>query len=61
MLKRVLVPVLQLVFSFGPVIVAGISLTFESGGGLYWLIPSLAFSFMAAITSAWVLLVEILR
>ena len=58
---RVVVPVVQLVLSFGPMVVAGVSLLVGSGGGLYWLIPSLLLSFMAAITTAWVLMVEILR
>lgn len=55
------IPALQLVLTFLPMVVSGISLAVESGGGLYWLVPALAFGFVTAITSAWVLLVEILR
>lgn len=55
------VPSLQLVLTFLPMVIGGISLAIETGGGLYWLVPSLAFGFVTAITSAWVLLVEILR
>ena len=60
-LKRTVVPLVMLALSFIPMIVAGLSLVVGSGGGLYWLVPSLLASFTAAITSAWVLLVEILR
>jgi hypothetical protein len=31
------------------------------GGGLYWLVATLVFSFVSAVINAWVLLVEILR
>jgi hypothetical protein len=44
-----------------PVAVAGISLLAESGGGLYWLLVAVAFSFIAGIGNAWVLLVEVVR
>ena len=60
-LKRTVLPLVMLALSFIPMIVAGLSLVVGSGGGLYWLVPSLLASFTAAITSAWVLLVEILR
>ena len=60
-LKRTVVPLVMLALSFIPMIVAGLSLVVGSGGGLYWLVPSLLASFTAAITSAWVLLIEILR
>jgi hypothetical protein len=58
---RRLVPLVALVASFVPMVVAGLSLLIGAGGGLYWLVPSLVFAFLTAITSAWVLLVEILR
>jgi modulator of FtsH protease len=41
--------------------VAGILLALRNPGGLYWLVPGIAFSFVGGVTSAWVLLVEILR
>ncbi len=47
--------------STAPFWVAGILLALRNGGGLYWLVPGIAFSFVAGVTSAWVLLVEILR
>ena len=47
--------------STAPFWVAGILLALRNPGGLYWLVPGIAFSFVAGVTSAWVLLVEILR
>jgi hypothetical protein len=44
-----------------PVLAAGISLVVHAGGGLYWLVPGILFSFIAGIFHAWVLLIEILR
>jgi hypothetical protein len=44
-----------------PFEVAGIELLLGTPGALYWLAPGFIFSFAAAIVSAWVLLVEILR
>jgi hypothetical protein len=44
-----------------PVIVAGLSLLVERGGGLYWLAAAFMLSFAAGIGNAWVLLVEIVR
>jgi modulator of FtsH protease len=44
-----------------PLIVAGVSLLAESGGGLYWLVAGIVFAVTGAIANAWVLLVEILR
>jgi hypothetical protein len=44
-----------------PTIIAGISLVAGAGGGLYWLVPGVAFTFVASMLDAWVLLVEIQR
>ena len=44
-----------------PIIVGGVSLLVERGGGLYWLVPGVAFAFVEAVFGAWVLLVEINR
>ena len=44
-----------------PVLVGGISLLAESGGGLYWVVAGIVFAIAGAVASAWVLLVEILR
>jgi drug/metabolite transporter (DMT)-like permease len=41
--------------------VAGISLILGHPNGMYWLIPACVFSFVASMTSAWVLLIEIVR
>lgn len=44
-----------------PFVVAGIMLLLGAPDALYWLVPGFVFSFVAGISSAWVLLVEILR
>jgi hypothetical protein len=44
-----------------PFLVAGITLLLGIPGAFYWLVPGFVFSFVAAMVSAWVLLVEILR
>jgi hypothetical protein len=44
-----------------PFVVAGISLLFGAGGGLYWLVPATILCIVAALLDAWVLLIEILR
>jgi hypothetical protein len=47
----------------GPVfmIVGALSLLGQNGGGLYWVVPALLASMVAAIIGAWVMLVEIVR
>jgi hypothetical protein len=44
-----------------PVVVAGVSVLAERGGGLYWLAAAFALSLAAGIGNAWVLLVEVVR
>jgi modulator of FtsH protease len=44
-----------------PVIVAGITLLVGDGGGLYWLVPAIVLAYAAALTNAWVLVIEIRR
>jgi hypothetical protein len=44
-----------------PVVVAGVSLLAESGGGLYWLAAAFALALTAGVGNAWVLLVEVVR
>lgn len=44
-----------------PFCIAGLSLLFSFPGGLYWMVPGFLFSFVAGLSSAWVLLIEILR
>ena len=47
----------------GPIflVVGGVSLLAQNGGGLYWVVPGMAATMVAAIVGAWVLLVEIVR
>jgi len=44
-----------------PAAIAGVSLIVRWGGGLYWLAPTALLGIAAAVYSAWVLLVEIVR
>jgi hypothetical protein len=44
-----------------PGLIAGVSLAARWGGGLYWLVPTGLLGIVAAVYSAWVLLVEIAR
>jgi hypothetical protein len=47
--------------ALGAIVVAGISFLLRAGGGLYWLVPGVAFSLVVAVVDAWVLLVEVVR
>lgn len=42
-------------------ITAAILLLVDLPTGLYWLVPGFFFSFVAGVSNAWVLLIEILR
>lgn len=44
-----------------PVVVAGVSLLVESGGGLYWLFAGILLSFLGGVGNSWVLLIEVVR
>jgi modulator of FtsH protease len=44
-----------------PLIIAGVTLAADGGGGLYWVAPAVLFSYLAALANAWVLMIEILR
>jgi hypothetical protein len=44
-----------------PFLVGGVSVLAECGGGLYWVVAGIVFAIIGGVTSAWVLLVEILR
>jgi hypothetical protein len=44
-----------------PLILAGLMLFVGQTHALYWLVPGFVFCFAAAVISAWVLLIEILR
>lgn len=42
-------------------LIGGLSLITQTGGGFYWVVPALLAEIVAAIVGAWVLLVEIVR
>lgn len=44
-----------------PLLIAGISLLAETGGGMYWVLAGFVTTIVGAVSNAWVLLVEILR
>ncbi|WP_109126565.1 hypothetical protein [Dyella sp. C11] len=44
-----------------PFLAMAVSLELGVGGGLYWLVPGVLFSFLGGMYGAWILLVEILR
>ena len=44
-----------------PVVIAGVTLLADGGGGLYWLVAAVIFSYVTALGNAWVLLIEIRR
>jgi hypothetical protein len=44
-----------------PLIVGGLSVLTEAGGGLYWIAAGVVLAICGAVANAWVLLVEILR
>ncbi|HEX5610610.1 MAG TPA: hypothetical protein VFX45_11035 [Solirubrobacterales bacterium] len=44
-----------------PLLIGGVTVLAESGGGLYWLVAGMVFAIVGAVANAWVLLVEILR
>jgi hypothetical protein len=53
---------------FGPsvaiavlLIVAGVTVPAQTGGGLYWVAPAVLIALLSGLGNAWVLLVEILR
>lgn len=54
-------PLLIMLVPCAALIVAGISLAVEVGGGLYWLAAAFVTGIFACMTNAWVLLVEIKR
>jgi hypothetical protein len=56
--------VIRRVFGFGAplfVVIAGVSLVAGSGGGLHWWVGAVLLAFSAALSGAWVLLIEIMR
>jgi hypothetical protein len=44
-----------------PLVIGGLSVLLEAGGGLYWIAAGIVLAIVGAAANAWVLLVEILR
>jgi hypothetical protein len=44
-----------------PLVIGGLSVLLEAGGGLYWIAAGIVLAICGAVANAWVLLVEILR
>jgi hypothetical protein len=44
-----------------PLVLGGLSVLLEAGGGLYWIAAGIVLAIVGAVANAWVLLVEILR
>jgi hypothetical protein len=44
-----------------PLVIGGLSVLLEAGGGLYWIVAGIVLAIVGAVANAWVLLVEILR
>ena len=42
-------------------VIGGVSLHTQTGGGLYWIVPALLVMILVSIIGAWVMLVEIVR
>lgn len=59
--RRVLGRVFPAIVSCGCLVIAGATLLGQSGGGLYWLVPSVLSALIFGLVNVWVLLVEILR
>jgi hypothetical protein len=59
--SRPVTRVIPMTISCACVVVAGISLAAQSGGGLYWLVPATMIAILAGLVNTWVLLVEIMR
>jgi hypothetical protein len=43
-----------------PLVIGGLSILVEAGGGLYWIAAGIVLAIVGAVANAWVLLVEIL-
>jgi hypothetical protein len=44
-----------------PLVIGGLGVLLEAGGGLYWVAAGIVLAIVGAVANAWVLLVEILR
>ena len=56
-----IIRIVQTHLSSTPLLVGGICLLVASPASLYWLVAGFAFSFVAGVANAWVLLVEVVR
>jgi hypothetical protein len=54
-------PMLIMLLPCLALVISGISLVLEAGGGIYWLAAAFVTGIFACMTNAWVLLVEIKR
>jgi hypothetical protein len=59
--RRLISVVIPAIFSCGSLVIAGVTLAAQAGGGLYWLVPSVLSGIIFGLANVWVLLVEILR
>jgi hypothetical protein len=59
--RRMLGRVFPAITSCGCIVVAGVTLAAQAGGGLYWLVPAFLAAIIFGLINVWVLLVEILR
>jgi hypothetical protein len=60
-LQRMLGRVFPIISSSTCLVLAGVTLVAQAGGGLYWLVPSALIAIMFGLLNVWVLLVEIMR
>ncbi len=56
-----IIRIVQTQLASTPLLVAGICLLLDYPAGPYWLVAGFAFSFVAGVANAWVLLVEVAR
>jgi modulator of FtsH protease len=56
-----IIRIVQTQLASAPLLVGGVCLLLDSPAGLYWLVAGFAFSFVAGVANAWVLLVEVAR
>jgi hypothetical protein len=59
--RRLVGRVFPSVVSCGCIVIAGVTLLAQAGGGLYWVVPATVTAILFGLTNTWVLLVEILR
>ncbi len=60
-MQRMLGRIFPIIASTSCLLVAGVTLLAQAGGGLYWLVPAALVAIIFGLLNVWVLLVEILR